>query len=459
MARDVIARWHDESHLNKYFAERRSHVHTYHPGYAYPETLEGKLRVEKKIVHMVKRHELMRSPLSSQGADTGGGSPGAARPLADASVPVRQEGHRLERASGAFTLLDAEGGEIARINETAAQIWRLCDGSSRVGELIKTMSAVHFVAAAAISDDVHQVLRAFAGRGLMSLAGEQPESPEVEVRSAIQFYSFANSVKAQQLKELKESAEHANVPVHFLGDGLSRFPTTLKLELLYDRVRHLDDDQIVCAVDGFDVFFCAGAEEIERKFRAMDCDCVISAERDYAHQYPKYRSFYDGLRTESPYRYINTGSLIGYAHALKKICAPTLSTRLQSKVINPRSINRIKKWSGQIAGAVGYKRFDQNFIYSYVYYTDQQYVGKYVAQNPRKLRIRLDYDTELFWCTASEWGDIGEHYRIEQGRIVNVHTDNAPAMVHVPGWRAHRRVFERLYELHQSMSAQRSSRG
>lgn len=51
---DVIAQWHDESQMNKYFAERKEDVHILGPEYAYPEIFSTYCTFEPKIVHLSK---------------------------------------------------------------------------------------------------------------------------------------------------------------------------------------------------------------------------------------------------------------------------------------------------------------------------------------------------------------------------------------------------------------------
>lgn len=51
---DVIAQWHDESQMNKYFAERKEDIHILGPEYAYPEIFSSYCTFEPKIVHLSK---------------------------------------------------------------------------------------------------------------------------------------------------------------------------------------------------------------------------------------------------------------------------------------------------------------------------------------------------------------------------------------------------------------------
>lgn len=54
LSRDIIAKWHDESHLNHFYINKKDKVKVLGPEYAYPEVFSEYCEFDPKIVHLAK---------------------------------------------------------------------------------------------------------------------------------------------------------------------------------------------------------------------------------------------------------------------------------------------------------------------------------------------------------------------------------------------------------------------
>ncbi|MBL0743045.1 glycosyltransferase domain-containing protein [Chryseolinea lacunae] len=110
------------------------------------------------------------------------------------------------------------------------------------------------------------------------------------------------------------------VTIHCNDDEFSG--NRMKDSLLRDYLEDVNSDEIVLFTDGYDSLLMSDEYEIMYKFKQAKTDLLFSAEsfcypdKSLAQQYPK---------TETPYRYLNSGGFIGRAGLIKDFLSDNLA--------------------------------------------------------------------------------------------------------------------------------------
>lgn len=124
------------------------------------------------------------------------------------------------------------------------------------------------------------------------------------------------SDKTQGLKQLLISCKVHGITLDILGMGLPYRGNGQKLNYMKEYIKAMPDNDIVLYVDAYDILFLTDKKTILKKFLKMKSSFVISAERNcfpfrgLANKYPE---------SPTPFRYINSGSFMGYVKSMKKI--------------------------------------------------------------------------------------------------------------------------------------------
>jgi hypothetical protein len=86
------------------------------------------------------------------------------------SVPVRREGATAVELDDNVAVYDDVGQLLILLNSSAGSVWKLCDGSTTVDEIVEALGEVYPEEASVIADDVRETLRKLAEMGLVSEA-------------------------------------------------------------------------------------------------------------------------------------------------------------------------------------------------------------------------------------------------------------------------------------------------
>ncbi|HEY1650651.1 MAG TPA: PqqD family protein [Acidimicrobiales bacterium] len=93
------------------------------------------------------------------------------------SVPVRREGASAVELDENVAVYDDVGQLLILLNSSAGSVWKLCDGSTTVDEMVEVLGETYPDEASVIDVDVRETLRKLADMGLVSEAPGAPEAP------------------------------------------------------------------------------------------------------------------------------------------------------------------------------------------------------------------------------------------------------------------------------------------
>jgi Coenzyme PQQ synthesis protein D (PqqD) len=90
------------------------------------------------------------------------------------SVPVRREGASAVELDENVAVYDDVGQLLILLNSSAGSVWKLCDGSTTVDEMVEALGETYPDEASVIGADVRETLRKLAEMGLVSKGPEGP---------------------------------------------------------------------------------------------------------------------------------------------------------------------------------------------------------------------------------------------------------------------------------------------
>ena len=79
----------------------------------------------------------------------------------DVQLPTPSKDVSLQRVGQEAILHDRRNGRAHVINESAAQIWELCDGQHTLDQIVSAFAAVYGLPAADVQADVQYILAKF----------------------------------------------------------------------------------------------------------------------------------------------------------------------------------------------------------------------------------------------------------------------------------------------------------
>ena len=235
----------------------------------------------------------------------------------------------------------------------------------------------------------------------------------------------SNVYDTQKMLFLLHSAKMNDFSIEVIGLN-KPFTFLSKITLLKEYLEKLpkNSNPIICFTDAYDVFYIDSLNVIKDKFLSSGKDIIWSVEKWYSHQLKADKSFYEDLAaaTNSQYKYINTGTYIGYKDSLLQ-----LFTEIDNSIKDKVFLSELQKegWNLSLDAV------------------DQTIISHFIATNWQKYNMKLDYECDIYYIPTVDWDNINKYINND---YVNIITGKRSSIVHVPWKERYGHILIKLFE-------------
>jgi coenzyme PQQ biosynthesis protein PqqD len=100
-------------------------------------------------------------------------------PLPDA-IPTPRSGFQLEHLDGETLLYRHSLKKMIYLNESAASVWKLCDGQRTVDEIVNLLLQAYPEVADSLARDIDEALDHLVREGALRMSGQPERIPPAE---------------------------------------------------------------------------------------------------------------------------------------------------------------------------------------------------------------------------------------------------------------------------------------
>jgi hypothetical protein len=189
------------------------------------------------------------------------------------------------------------------------------------------------------------------------------------------------------------------------GDGRKAGKHLQKFYVLKERLEKPDvkKNDIILVMDAADTLFAGTADEILRRFLKKNTRLLISAEKAYTYQYQHLKKKFEDNNKEIGYKYINSGTYIGYADVLLELANACIALCCTKGKEDNQTVEM---------GILGM------WVHTKI-------------QNPRYLQI--DGNCDIFWVTTDDTKMYLDSLHNKNELIYNKETKTHPLVLHLIG--------------------------